>query len=234
MIAVRCGFARKGDAGLVLNAPSLVDALHRELQEEILSGRLAGGVPLTEILLATRYSVARPTAKAAMERLVHDGLLRRATNKTARVPVLSAADVQDLFYSRGIFEREVITVLCARGEVPDAAVKAVQVLRELAVRPGGPSIPDVIAADVAFHQALAAALGSPRFDRLYASLMGEVRLSMSQAQVGRPIRPDRTADAHATILALITAGDEERALLEIDQHIDLSRMRLVGYLEQPA
>jgi DNA-binding GntR family transcriptional regulator len=215
-----------------LNVPSLVDALHKELQEDILSGRLAGGMPLTEALLATRYSVARQTAKAAMERLVHDGLLRRATNKTARVPVLSAADVRDLFDSRGLFERQVITALCERREVPEAALKAVQTLREIAASPS-PRLADVVAADVAFHQALTAALGSPRLDRLYGSLMGEVRLCLAQAQANRPLRPALAADAHAALLDLITAGDEKQALREIDDHLDRARTRLIGYLEQP-
>lgn len=217
---------------MTLNAPSLVDALHKELQEEILCGRLAAGVPLTEVLLATRYSVARQTAKAAMERLVHDGLLRRATNKTARVPVLGAADVRDLFYSRGLFEREVITALCERRDAPEAAVKAVQRLREIAASPS-PSLTEVIAADVAFHQALTAALGSPRLDRLYGSLMGEVRLCMAQAQANTPLQPGRTADTHAAILTLITAGDDKQALRETNDHLDRARTRLIGYLEQP-
>jgi hypothetical protein len=44
--------------------------------------------------------MARPTAKAALERLVYEGILRRATNKTARVPLMDADDIRDLYYSR--------------------------------------------------------------------------------------------------------------------------------------
>ena len=54
------------------------------------------GELVTERGLAEWFSVARPTAKAAVERLVHDGLLQRSENTTARVQVLGVEDVRDL------------------------------------------------------------------------------------------------------------------------------------------
>jgi DNA-binding GntR family transcriptional regulator len=213
---------------VTLSVPSLVDALHTELREEVLTGRLAGGEPLTELLLATRYSVARPTAKAALERLVQEGLLKRETNKTARVPLLSTADIRDLYYSRGFLEREIMIALCKRRRVPEAARDSLRVLRDLA---GEPRLAAVVSADVAFHLALVAALDSPRLSRLYASLMGEVRLCMAQVQAHNLVEPVRIADEHSAILAAIDSGDEQVGLREIAAHLDAACTRLLGYLE---
>jgi DNA-binding GntR family transcriptional regulator len=55
---------------------------------------------LAEVSVAQMFDVARPTAKAAIEQLVHVGQLRRMRNKTARVPLLNANDVADLYLSR--------------------------------------------------------------------------------------------------------------------------------------
>ena len=67
--------------------PSLVDALYGDIRERILTGELDAGTPLTEKHLSSTYDVARPTAKAAIERLVHEGLLRRGANKTRARPI---------------------------------------------------------------------------------------------------------------------------------------------------
>jgi DNA-binding GntR family transcriptional regulator len=107
-----------------LIVPSLVDAVHCALQTRILSGELAAGTPLTEKDVAESYDVARPTAKAALDRLIYNGLLRRSTNKSARVPSLIAADVADLYYSRGFLEREAISAVAGRRQVPQAALEA--------------------------------------------------------------------------------------------------------------
>lgn len=214
-----------------LSVPSLVDALHQEIRQEILSGALAGGQPLTEILIATRYSVARPTAKAALERLVHDGLLTRETNKTAHVPLLSTDDIRDLYYSRRVLERELVIELCKRKAVPDAARDALRQLEDLGRRgrreASEPAA--VVAADVAFHQALVTAVGSPRLSRLYSVLMGEVQLCMAQEQAHHLLEPARIADEHEELLAAIAAGNARVAAKLIDEHIETGCQELLDY-----
>lgn len=212
---------------VTLQAPSLVDALHMAMREQILTGQLAAGQPVTEVDLATRFSVARPTAKAAMERLVHEGLLHRATNKTARVPLLTVEDVKDLYYSRGMLEREVMHQLASRRVVSNTAARFLQELRDLV---GTTNVADIVAADVSFHLALVAELKSPRLSRLYGSLMGEMRLCMAQVQAHNLLDPSRIADEHAGILEAVAAGDEGRAVMEIDLHLQRACLRLTTYL----
>ena len=117
-------------AAASLHVPSLVDVLYTATRDRILTGELPAGSPLTEMEVATLYSVARPTAKAAMERLVYDGLLRRASNKTARVPEMGVDDIRDLYFSRGLLEREVMVELARRKHVPEAARRSLRAMRE--------------------------------------------------------------------------------------------------------
>lgn len=53
---------------------SLVQAVSDALRERILTGEIGAGQALTEQGIATQADVARPTAKAALERLTHEGL----------------------------------------------------------------------------------------------------------------------------------------------------------------
>jgi DNA-binding GntR family transcriptional regulator len=211
-----------------LEVPSLVDAVYKAIRERILTGEMPGGAPLTELELSTQYSVARPTAKSAMERLVHEGLLYRATNKTARVPVLTSDDIRDLYFSRAFLEREVMVNLATRRHVPDSARESVRAMRDSAE---DLSVDEVVQLDIAFHRALFDAIGSPHLNRLYTSLMGEVRLCMAQVQANRLLSAKRIAEEHALILEAIASGAKRRAANEISEHLSRACDRLVEHLD---
>jgi DNA-binding GntR family transcriptional regulator len=214
-----------------LEVPSLVDALYEDLRERILSGVLPAGTAVTEMDLAAQYSVARPTAKASMERLVHDGLLRRGSHKTARVPLLGTDDILDLYRTRSYLEREVTIVLTEKQLVPDAARRSVQQMYDMGA---DPPLMGVVNIDVAFHSALVDALGSPRMNRLFRSLVAEVRLSMAQVQAHHLLQPLRIADEHSAILDRIEHGDVEGAVTEITAHLERACARLISHVESIA
>jgi DNA-binding GntR family transcriptional regulator len=215
-----------------LQAPTLVDALYEALRKEILSGALSGGEKLTESTLAARFAVARPTAKSAMERLIHDGLLTRATNKSARVPVFGPNDIRDLYYARGFIERDAVARLSAQRTVPPRAERAISALREFSDEDFDPV--SVGAADAEFHNALVEALDSPRLLRAYTSLIGEVQLCVAQFKLLRPVIPSEAAQEHAAILDAVRSGDEAVALAAMNHHLQRSCDRLTTYLESAA
>ena len=53
-----------------VTATSIVDAIAIDLRTRLFAGELTPDVPLTETEIAMSYDVARPTAKAAIEKLV--------------------------------------------------------------------------------------------------------------------------------------------------------------------
>lgn len=210
-----------------LQVSSLVEVLSAAMRERILSGEIPGGAAITELDVAASYSVARPTAKSAIERLVHEGLLRRASNKTARVPVLTADDIRDLYFSRAFLEREVMVALAARRHMPEAARASVRALRDAASEP---VVATVVSIDIAFHRALFDGVGSTRLNRLYESLMGEMHLCMAQVQANGLLSPERIAAEHEAILDAIEAGARRRAADEITDHLSRACQRLLSHV----
>ncbi|MEJ8277919.1 GntR family transcriptional regulator [Pseudonocardia spirodelae] len=208
-----------------LEVRSLVDAVTRALRERILRGDLAAGAAVTEKLVAEEFAVARPTAKAAVERLVFDGLLRRQANRTARVPVLTLAEVSDVYFSRILLERAAIEVVAGHGRVPDDARIA---LGRFDLAFGRGDVSAVVEADVAFHQALVDAAGSPRLSRMYASLMAEFHLCVARVQVLGRLDRTRLAAEHAAVLAAVEEGDAGRASGELTAHITGARDRILA------
>lgn len=218
------------DQGSTLDVRSVVDALRAQLQSRIVSGAIAPGSAMGEETVAQMYKVARPSAKAAIEQLVHLGLLRRLPNKTARVPLMDEDDIADIFLSRTAVEQAAVVVLARLGAVPPAAEAALERLRVAGERGG--SVIEIVASDVDFHRALIVATGSPRLARLHEAVIGEAHLCMAQAQRQHLIEPETIALQHRRILEAIGRGDPERAAEKMRSHLTSAASRLTRSLRQ--
>jgi DNA-binding GntR family transcriptional regulator len=208
---------------------SLVDALVDSLRERILSGEIRAGTALTEMEVARDYDVARPTARTAIERLMAAGLLQRGAHKSARVPVLSVAEIRDMYFARGCLEAEALRRLAATRTVPGAARDAV---KDLAAVTDSGSLAALVEPDVRFHRELVDALASPRLSRLHATVMGEMRLCMAQLQAHRLLRPEEIVAEHELILERIALGDTEGAAAAGVAHLDRACCQLTQHLNQ--
>lgn len=204
-------------------APVLPEAIYSSLRAEIIDQTRAPGTTVTESAVALQYSVARPTAKMAIERLVTEGLLRREMHQAARVPELTREDIVDLYDNRVVVECAAVASLAHAGAVPASAIAAHRALLASA---------DAFAEqDVAFHRALVAGQPSPRLARMHELLLGEIELCIGQVQVGRLLDARAVADQHQSILDAVTAGDVELAIERTRDHIHTSRDRLLARVD---
>ncbi|GAB2971171.1 GntR family transcriptional regulator [Actinotalea caeni] len=207
-------------------APStLTDALYDAVRVRIINGELAPGEKLTEARLSSEYSVARPTAKACLERLTAAGLLRRSAHKSAVVPVLTVDELDDIFMARAAVERAAVSHLAHAAHVPEPAVRA-QAALEIAAEQL--QFPDQVAADIAFHTALVDAAGSTRLLKMHTLIMGEVHLTMGQFQAHRATNPSTVSNEHVEILQAIESGDTDGAVHALTEHLQNARARLVA------
>jgi len=200
-----------------LNTVSVVDALTASLRSRVLDGQIDTGVGLTETDVANDYEVSRPTAKTAISQLVQEGLLRREAHRSAHVPSLSRADVEDLFLVRIPLELEVVRRIVGT-VIPQAAADAVTELTNVPAEAGHSRF---VEADLKFHRALVGAVDSPRLTRLYQALSGEIHLSMVQSRhaLGR----DRIVAEHSGVLDALVQGDAQRAEALMRAHLEGAR-----------
>lgn len=204
---------------------SLTDALFDALRLRIINGEISPGEKLTEARVAGEYSVARPTAKACLERLTAAGLLQRTAHKSAVVPRLTVAEIDDLFVARAAVERAAVGRLASSGQVPNVALEAQERIARAAAEE---AFRDQVAADIAFHSALVDATSSKRLARMHELIMGEVHLSMGQYQAHRTADPGSVSNEHADILAAIEAQDQLGAEAAILTHLDNAKGRLIA------
>jgi DNA-binding GntR family transcriptional regulator len=206
---------------------SLSDAVQAALREWIVTEGAGSTELVTEVGVAARFGVARPTARVAVERLLAEGLLVRDGRRGARVPVLTAADVEDLYASRLLVEGDAHTRLALAGSVPPDAVAANERLRA-AARDGDSA--GVATADVEFHRRLVAAAGSRRLDRMHELLMAEAHLCMGQVQHRNLLSGDVIATEHQAVLDAIAAGDTDLVADRTRTHLFAARDKLLPAL----
>ncbi len=171
------------------SATALPATAYEELRRRILAGDEAPGATVTEAAVATRFGIARPTARQAIDRLVRDGLLRRGAHRAARVPELTSTDIRDIFDSRAVIESAAVALLAGQGEIPASALAAHRALLRAEDDQWSAQ------ADVDFHRALVAGQPSERLARMHASLMGEIELCIAHVHAHHLLRAHEGREA---------------------------------------
>ncbi len=210
-----------------LSTQSVGDALVESLRERILTEQIKAGLPVTEAAVAREYDVARQTAKAAIERLVAEGLLERTAHKSARVPVLDGAQVRDLYYARGFIESACYSDLATSRRVTDDVASA---HTDFLAAVADGDLRTIVDADVAFHRSLVASLDSPRLARAHKLIINEMRLCLAQVQSQHLLDPAKIAAEHEAILAAIRGGDVAGARQAGLDHLAHAESKLLDHL----
>ncbi|TDD09473.1 GntR family transcriptional regulator [Nonomuraea diastatica] len=201
---------------LPLRPVSTVGALADALRSRVLSGEIAPGTPLPEQEIAASYGVARPTVREALATLVHEGLLRRERNRSAYVPEVTLADLDDLMYVRRPLEDLMAQAVAGR-RVPEADAA----LHRMAALPATAPWSESVAEHMALHEALIEAVGSPRLERLYGALAAETRLGLVRL---REVYEDREVlvREHRELLDAIAEGPQDAARAAVAAHLSHS------------
>ncbi|WP_445166062.1 GntR family transcriptional regulator [Mycolicibacterium sp. Dal123E01] len=216
----------EGMAVVELRTMSIPDAVYEAVRERIVVGEFGPGTALTESSVAGTFNVARPTAKAAIERLVADGLLRREMHRVARVPELNRSDIEDLYATRALIESAAVSNLAQSGTVPAESLAAHRLVLARTSE-GETSFPQL---DMQFHRSLVVAQRSSRLTRMHSMIMSEVEMCIGQAQAQKLMPTSEIVEQHQQIIDAVAAGDPVIAEHVTRKHIEKSRdYILAGY-----
>lgn len=195
------------------------------VRDEVLALALAPGESVTEVAVAVRFGCSRPTARAAIDRLVAEGVLRREAHRAARVPVLERDDIVELYDARAVVETAALAALARIGAVPPAAVAANRALAT-ARRDAG-----FAREDIAFHRSLVAGQPNRRLVRMHDGLMGEIELCIGQVHAHRLLSPREISAEHQGVLDAVVAADPHLAAARVGEHIGHSRDRILAHYD---
>lgn len=193
------------------------------LREQITDGRLVPGARLPEEDLCRAVKVSRNTMREAFRLLVQERLLVHEFNRGVFVRRVTADGLADLYRVRRILECE--GVRCAP-DAPPAALARLQAAvldGERAAAAG--RWPDVGTADIRFHQALAALVGSPRVDEMTRHLLAEMRLVFHEMGSPREFHEPYLA-RNRRLYDLIARGEAAAAERELRSYLDDAEAQL--------
>jgi DNA-binding GntR family transcriptional regulator len=187
------------------------------IRKAILAGILPPGQPLRERQLAEELQVSRTPVREALFTLQGEGLVDLAPNRYARVRHVTSGDIAQIYSLRQVLESYAARCAAEQRNMAklDRAADALAVQRRIGT---SGSAMEQAQADLAFHEAIAAAADSQllltvvhQVLAVTVTLRSRYEYSMSRAKL--------VCRQHAAILDAIRTGDADTAERLMAEHI---------------
>jgi DNA-binding GntR family transcriptional regulator len=196
------------------------------LRDAIFQGKLAPGEQLREVQLSQWLGVSRGPIREALGRLEREGLVIIPSNGRTFVARLTREDVDEVFSLRMGLER--VAMQYAIRNATQAHFDDMQQLVDTMVRQVGAGITEKESADLdlQFHDAIYRASGHKRLQVCWNDLRPQIYIFLLSRNVAdSDFRPQMIY--HQEIVDVIRAGDEERAIACIENHIRVAYSRII-------
>ena len=192
------------------------DAAYTAIKQAIIEGALTPGTKLPEDSLGTHLSMSRTLIRAALARLVAEGLVVSQLKRTATVAQPSLEEARSVFELRRCLEAEVVRLVIARWQPSlGAALEGHARLEEQAAKQQQAPVSARLAGE--FHQLLAQMAGNPLLERYVGEVVS--RCSLILAVYGRPHAADCAIAEHRGLIDALRRGDEKAARKLMAHHL---------------
>lgn len=182
-------------------------SLAAKLREEIMRGQLAPGQRIIEGHWARKFGVAQTSVREAINLLINEGFVTKASGRSARVTSYSEADIAQIYELRGVLEGLAARLTTQRQPDLEPLEAA---LKEMRKATKGTDIRDLIEADLQFHLVMCELCGNrflyAQIRTLLVPLFAFVAMRVAQShQTTQAWEAD--LDRHKRIIELIREGD---------------------------
>jgi DNA-binding GntR family transcriptional regulator len=213
-----------GAAPAKLENRTLWQRAHEYLRNEILAGRLPPGSELQEVALSQSLGVSRGPIREALGRLAAEGLVTIRPRRGAVVRQLSGEEFVEAYQVREALETMAVRLAVPRLEPADLA-RLQQATGEMAAHADRGDVQGFFDANSAFHEAFFDASGNRMLKETYRQLLSQIdRYRLRSLELRGDLR--RSIVEHKAILRAAEAGDVERAVHLVSEHIRVPQIRL--------
>ncbi len=205
----------------------LADQVYKTLREYLGSHVIGPGQRLQEAPLAVQLHVSRTPVREALARLESEGLIA-AEGRSFMVPVLSDADVDEIYELRGLLEPAALAQVAASVADPATLSRIATALQDAEAADRGNDAESFIEANARFHAAWHDLVANRRVLRAIALCAGHVRYLRVLTLNNAAARKAALAGMK-NILAALRKRDAERAARVMREHLRVARdhLRLV-------
>lgn len=194
----------------------------RQLEDDIIFGRLAPGLRLVEDVLMARYGASRHFIRQALAQLERTGVVRREKNVGATVSSYSAEEVNQIYEVREMLTRQAALMIPL--PAPPDLIDRLTVLQEAYCRHGDSGdLRRMHETNDAFHIALFAACGNPYLVRSIQDYMG-LTLPMRAKNLADTEGLRISRQQHDIMIALLKGRDSWALAQLCVDHMRFSKM----------
>ena len=202
----------------------LGDQVYKTLREYLGSHVIVPGQRLQEAPLALMLGVSRPPVRAALARLESEGLIT-ADGRSFIVPVLSDADIDEIYDLRGLLEPAALAQVAVSVTDPKTLSGVAAALRDAEVAERSGDAEAFIDANARFHAGWHDLVSNRRLLRAIALSAGHVRYLRVLTLNHAPARKAALAGMK-NILAALRKRDGARAIRVMREHLRVARHHL--------
>ena len=202
------------------------DKAYEILKQRVVGGTYAPGEQLKEEHLARELAISRTPVRAALKRLVDDGLATADPNRGVRVAEWTDFDIEETFDLRGLLESHAADLAARRGGLALANVlDDLNDRMERAIRRGGTELPERLQEiNARFHRAILDASGSPRL-RAILTLLIDMPIVLRSHFISTLQDRLQSLYHHRDLAAAVRAGDGELARQVMQMHLRVASHR---------
>ncbi len=196
--------------------PNLTDKAYALIRQDIVTCGLRPGASMTEQQFRDRYRLTVAITRAALSRLVHDGLVVAEPRRGYVVAPLTLRDVIEVFDARIAIEAAAIRM--AIDALTPESIAAMEAAAKVLSGPGA-GASAFVPVNRTFHLSIAQATGNRRMVKILERLIDESErvLHLGLVKFDNAIR---YRDDHLGLVELIRARREEEAAQQMCAHID--------------
>jgi len=206
--------------------PSASDKAYELLKQRLVAGSYAPGAQLKEEHIARELGLSRTPVRAALRRLIEDGLATIDARRGVRAAEWTDADILETYRLRSLLEAHAAQRAAERRD-PAVAAALEQLNREMAAavaRGGGDMVLALQSINSRFHRAILDAAGSPRLKLLLATII-DMPIVVRSFFVSTRADLLQSLQHHRDIAAAIAGGDGELAAQTMSVHLRLAAQR---------
>lgn len=206
--------------------PSAADTAYELLKQRVIGGTYAPAAQLKEEHLAHELGISRTPIRAALKRLVDDGLASFDPGRGVRVAEWTEFDIEETYELRGLLEAHAAALAAERGG-PDLAdrLDALNDEMDRAIRKGGTALPERLQdINSRFHRVIVDASGSPRLRGMLAGVIDMPIVTRSHF-ISTLQDKLQSLQHHRDLAAAIRTGDADLARQAMLLHLRVAQSR---------
>ena len=202
------------------------DKAYEALKQRVIGGAYAPGAQLKEEPIARELEISRTPVRAALKRLVEDGLATADPNRGVRVAEWTEVDIEETFDLRAMLEAHAADLAARRGGA--ALAEQLDALNEQmarAITKGGAALPQrVQQINSLFHRAVLDGSGSPRLRGMLEGLI-DMPIVIRSHYISTLQDKQQSLQHHRDLAAAVRAGDGELARQVMQLHLRVAAHR---------